>query len=215
MVDKKTKQKLKRIWCERLVIGLFASAALGFFVAKIPTVYSQIQMLLPKQKQQVRPLKALEAIARDIKQGQALKAGQDTEALLQTEQNTEALLQALKAGQDLKLKLQQEQEQEPQHQFILLGISALCFILILLLLLRQRNRISLTLTGQLIIVLPEECITELEALHQQMKSEERSIWVIRTIMLWSVLELLWAFHIQINVENFWLPKSKGHTKIDE
>ncbi|MHC5725738.1 MAG: hypothetical protein ACYTXY_16705, partial [Nostoc sp.] len=101
-----------------------------------------------------------------------------------------------------------------QYQFMLLGISALSFILMLLLLLR-RNQISLPLTGQLIIFLPEECIVELEALHQQIKSEEDSIWVIRMIMLWTVLELLWALHIQINVENLWLPKGKGHNKIDD
>jgi hypothetical protein len=108
----------------------------------------------------------------------------------------------------------QMQAETLQQQFILLGISGLCFILMLLLLLR-RNQISLPLTGQLIIVLPEECVVELEAFHQQIKFEKRSAWVIRMIMLWTVLELLWAFHVQINVENLSLPKSKGHNKIDD
>lgn len=86
---------------------------------------------------------------------------------------------------------------------------------VMLLLLRQRNQIFLPLTGQLIIVLPEEYIADLEAFYQQMKSEERSIWFIRKKMLWTILELLWALHIQINVENLWLPQNKGRNKIDD
>ena len=94
-------------------------------------------------------------------------------------------------------------------------MSAFCFIVVLLLLLRQQNRISLSLTGQLICFLPEECIAELEALRQQLKSEHHSIWLIRRIMFWTFLNLLWALYFQINIENLLFPPFGGNKKIDK
>ncbi|MBD2168653.1 hypothetical protein H6G04_30195 [Calothrix membranacea FACHB-236] len=112
------------------------------------------------------------------------------------------------------LKKQAQARQALQQQSMLLGIPAFCCIFMLALLLGQRNKISLTLTGQLIIIFPEEWVAELEASHQLLKSQERSIWVIRKKMLKAVVQLLWAY-FQINVENLWLPKSKGRNKIDK
>ncbi|NEP13762.1 MAG: hypothetical protein F6K14_26885 [Symploca sp. SIO2C1] len=78
-------------------------------------------------------------------------------------------------------------------------------------LLRLRNQVSLTLTGQLFF--PEECIAELEALHQRMKSQQRPLWFIRLKMLQEIVELLWAFHVHIKFENLWLPGKNN--KMDE
>ena len=158
---------------------------------------------------------------------QALTRKQKWTRLSQTQVQTSASVQALiykKGCNDLAYthtqaltRLQPQdhvQTQTLQNQFMLLGISALCFILILLLLLR-RNQIDLSLTYQLIIFLPEQYIVDLEDLYQQIKSEESSIWVIRKILLKNVLEVLWAFHVQINLENLWLPKNKAREKIDD
>jgi hypothetical protein len=115
-------------------------------------------------------------------------------------------------------KLQQTRDKLGEQfllELTLLMILASGFIAMLLLLLRQQNRISLTLTGQLICFFPEECIAELEALHQQMKSEQRSTWLIRMIMLRSFLELFLALYVQINIENLWLPQHRGRKNIDE
>jgi hypothetical protein len=213
VVDKKTKQKLKRIWCERLVIGLFASTALGFFVAKIPTVYSQNLANEQAQVQVRKTWKAQVQVLEARKQVRETQKMQDQALVVRLLRLKQTQVQTQEALVEAQIQAQMQAE-TLQQQFILLGISGLCFILMLLLLLR-RNQISLPLTGQLIIVLPEECVVELEAFHQQIKFEKRSAWVIRMIMLWTVLELLWAFHVQINVENLSLPKSKGHNKIDD
>jgi hypothetical protein len=227
-VDKNTEQKLKRIWCERLVIGLFASTALGFFIAKIPTVYGQMQAQAQydqavaqalaqydqAQYDQAVTQAVTQAVAQDVQAGRAVAHNKQVLAQAHYKQSQAQYKQAVtQAHYKQAQAVAQAQVQALQSQFTLLGISALCFLMLLLLL--RRNQISLPLTGQLIIVLPEECIVELEDFHQQIKFEKRSAWVIRMIMLWTVLELLWALHIQINVENLWLPKSRGHTKIDE
>ncbi|MBC1225407.1 hypothetical protein GNF10_32895 [Nostoc sp. UCD121] len=211
-MDKNTEQKLKRIWCERLIIGLFASTALGFLVVKIPTVYSQ---KLANDQAQVQSREAALVEQAEVARVVAVPTSAQVVAIVeQAVPRWAERAQAARAQAQAAQVVAQVEAQALQQQLILLGISALCFILMLLLLLR-RNQISLPFTGQLIIVLPEEYIVELEAFHQQIKFEKRSIWVIRKIMLWTVLELLWAFHIQINVENLWLPKSRGHNKIDD
>ena len=70
-----------------------------------------------------------------------------------------------------------------------------------------------TITGKLAHLLPEECVAELEALHQRMKSQQRPLLFIQLRMLQEVVELLWAFYIHINLENLWLPG--GYNRIDE
>ncbi|NES00493.1 MAG: hypothetical protein F6J86_43060 [Symploca sp. SIO1B1] len=69
----------------------------------------------------------------------------------------------------------------------------------------KHKRRDYDITGKLARILPEECIGELEALHQRMKSQQRPLWFIQLRMLQEVVELLWAFYIQINLENLWLP----------
>ncbi len=80
---------------------------------------------------------------------------------------------------------------------------------------KQKKAEQTQVFQNLIIVLPEEYVADLKDLYQQLIKEKRSTWVIRTIILWSVLELLWAFYIQIKIENIWLPKNKARKKIDD
>lgn len=168
-MDKNTEQKLRRIWCERLIIGLFASTALGFFVAKIPTVYSQMQVLEQAQE----PAQMHLANKQALRKVDVYLVNKQALAQVEVYQPKTKALTIDKQVLSVVMQVYLENKQAEAQQFILLGISALCFMLMLLLLLR-RNQISLTLTGQLIIVLPEECIVELEAFHQQIKFDGTS-----------------------------------------
>lgn len=55
---------------------------------------------------------------------------------------------------------------------------------------------------------PEESVAELVASYKQLKSQNQSRWFILIIILWNSLGLLWAFYIQIKIENIWLPQRK-------
>lgn len=79
----------------------------------------------------------------------------------------------------------------------------------------QHNQISLSLKSQLIYFLPEECVAELQALRQQLKFEQRSNWIICMIMLKNILELFWAFYVQIKIDNLWLLQHRGRQNIDK
>lgn len=289
MVDKQTKRKLKRFWCEQLVIGLCVFIALGFSIVKVQSVfretnliwkaqaYHQAQQAYPQMQQVYQQVQQAQQAYQQTQQAQqaqqayqqAQQALQQTpqayqqayhqaqqqaqqQAYQQTQQQAfqqayqqtqqayqqaqqahqqayEQALQALQQAyeQALQQAYQQEQQafqqayqakqQKLQLESLFLVISALCFMVILLLLqlLRERNQMSLTLTGQLICFFPEEYIAELGALHKQMKSEQRSNWVIRMIMLKNILELFLAFYVQINIENLWLPQYRGRKNIDE
>ncbi len=106
-----------------------------------------------------------------------------------------------------------ELEEKSNQAWQFLGLSVLGFTTLLLLLLRQENHVSLTLTNQLIVVFPEECVAELEVLHQRMKFQQHPLWLIQLRILQEVVELLWAFYIHINFENLWVPGK--NSKIDE
>ncbi|NER52634.1 MAG: hypothetical protein F6J92_39545 [Symploca sp. SIO1A3] len=187
-MDRETKGKLRRIWFARSLLGLGVFVALGFSIRQVSVVrihtathkqtYEQFQkqLLLQEQKQ-------LQLLLQEQKQLQEL----------------EQQLQLLK----LSYERLQFQKQKSNQAWLFLGLSVLGFITLLLLLLRQQNQVSLTLTGQLF--LPEECIADLEALHQRMKSQQCPLWFIQLRMLQEIVELLWAFQIHIRIENFWLP----------
>ena len=71
-----------------------------------------------------------------------------------------------------------------------------------------KERLTQKKTSQLIRFIPEEYVAELEALSQQLKSTNYSNWLIKMIILKCFLELTFAFHIQIKIENIWLPQKK-------
>lgn len=79
----------------------------------------------------------------------------------------------------------------------------------LLILVGLVNATSIPLTGQLIFFIPEECVAELGVLHGRLIKQQTPIWKVRLMMLWCVLSLMWAFYIQINIENLGLPKIGG------
>lgn len=52
---------------------------------------------------------------------------------------------------------------------------------------------------------PEEVVAELNCLRERLTYENKSVLQIRCILFYEVLRLIWAFYIQIKIENLWLP----------
>lgn len=74
---------------------------------------------------------------------------------------------------------------------------------------------SVTLIGWFSNIFPEESVGELLALHQQLISKQLPYCLAQLIMLRALLEMVWAFQIQMKIENLWLPQT-GNTKgVDE
>ena len=63
------------------------------------------------------------------------------------------------------------------------------------------------------VLFPEECAAELGILHRRMKKAKASPWQIYLRLLEEFLTLLWAFYIQVQLENLTLPP--GDREIDD
>lgn len=72
----------------------------------------------------------------------------------------------------------------------------------------SEKRLTKKKTSQLIRFIPEECVAELTALSQQLKSNNYPTWLIKMIIFKCFLELIFAFYIQIKIDNFRLPRKK-------
>ncbi|MBC1225406.1 hypothetical protein GNF10_32530 [Nostoc sp. UCD121] len=245
MVDKNTRQKLKRVWCERLAIFMCMPILLGVSVIKMQPIHNYLTQLdTYKQRLDIElyqdyeavPIQEYEKVSKEryvhsIRKLEHEKVVSKEGFVLVRKLEYESGLGEVSGGYrvlEFKLIKQQQYEQISKLQngrkqvhgkylfelFVLLVLAS-GFVGMLVLLLRQRNQISLPLTDQLIIVLPEEYIADLEALYQYKNSQDLPVWVIKKEMLWTVLGMLWAFHIQINLDNLWLPNSKGHKRIDD
>ena len=105
--------------------------------------------------------------------------------------------------------------QEIRRDGLILGLLSLVIGISLLFLLRLRNATSISLTGQLICFIPEECVAELGVQHSRLIKRRIPIWKVRLMMLGCVLGLMWAFYIQINIENLGLPRVGGRGSIDD
>lgn len=95
-----------------------------------------------------------------------------------------------------------------QFDVISLILSMLALVTALLFLIRIQNQTSLSFAGQLFYFLPEECVAELGALSQQLKSNNYPNWLIKMIIFKCFLELTFALYIQINIDNFRLPSKR-------
>ena len=87
-------------------------------------------------------------------------------------------------------------------------------LVLLLLPLLQRDRTGRPLIGQLVLVLPEECVAELTALHQRLKKQQLPSWLIRFLLVQETLKLMWVIHIQIKFDNLWLPRQGNQVEED-
>ena len=89
-----------------------------------------------------------------------------------------------------------------------LALSILSLTIILRLFIKVKNRISLTFLNRIIYFIPEECVAELVALSRQLKSHNYPTWLIQIILFKCFLEVIFAFYIQIRIDNFWLPNKE-------
>lgn len=77
---------------------------------------------------------------------------------------------------------------------------------------RRRGSEELSLNIQFAFFFPEECVAELGSLLRRMQKAKVSPWEIRLRLLQEFVSLLWAFHVQIRIENMGLPA--GHRKVE-
>jgi HEAT repeat protein len=90
-----------------------------------------------------------------------------------------------------------------------LAVSLFLFLLTLFCL-RQLQRIAWK--DHLVCYFPEEVVGELIALRHELTKEKQSILLVETTLLYVVFTLFWAFYVQINIDNLWLPSKDQHRR---
>ncbi len=73
----------------------------------------------------------------------------------------------------------------------------------------EQSRKPRTLINLLKSITPEEAVADLAALQQRLKRSKKHPTYIQLRTAWEFLYLLWAVHIQIKIENLWLPKQSS------
>ncbi len=92
------------------------------------------------------------------------------------------------------------------RQWMLTGsasVISLCLLLLTFFSLQQLQRIGWR--GHLICYFPDEVVSELIAFRRELTETNKSPLSIETRLLYVVFTLIWAFYIQINIDNLWLP----------
>jgi HEAT repeat protein len=104
-------------------------------------------------------------------------------------------------------KVDRTAQQRTQQLFYLetgiLGAIGVTAIGLLLSSIRLRNPFSLFFSTYLLF--PEEVVAELIALKQRRQSERVRKWKIRLELAYEIITLIWAFHIQIRIDDLKLP----------
>jgi HEAT repeats len=99
-----------------------------------------------------------------------------------------------------------QSRQVRDNQWVLTGFAATASffsLLLTLFCLQELQRIAWK--NHLICYFPDEVVGELIALRRELTKAEKSTLFIETKLFHEVLTLIWAFYIQINIENLWLP----------
>lgn len=227
MLDENSKKKLRRLWYKRL--GISFGLALVFWLTKglsiVLTDLERAQVHLERVEMQRWVLEHRQT-KRDKLRARVERLDHQVWLMQARRDKVRARLEWLE--QRWAMQAQQEQDQIKQFKSALedakqaraqlrwtemalvLGFKSLLLILIIMLpsLLKMQNQTSLSFAGQLICFLPEEYIAELEALSEQLKSNNCPTWVIQTITFKCFLELMFAFYIQIKIDNFRLPSKR-------
>jgi hypothetical protein len=86
---------------------------------------------------------------------------------------------------------------------IFASITSLYLLLLALFSLRQLQKVIWK--DYLICYFPDEVVGELIAFRRELTEANKSTLSIETRLLYVVFTLIWAFYIQINIENLWLP----------
>jgi hypothetical protein len=86
-------------------------------------------------------------------------------------------------------------------EFILLGVSLGIFLL-LPLIMRSFQQVNLiTFSDYLTCYFPEEIVAELTALRARLTDDKKSTWLIRFILFYQIITLVWGIYIQIKIDN--------------
>ncbi len=97
---------------------------------------------------------------------------------------------------------------------LLLSSSLLILISLLVLLANYKSPLKLSRTAHLMAFLPEEAMAELCCLKQRLQQGKMSPWEIRKRLTHEFLILFFAYYIQVQLENLFLP-SGDHNHIDD
>jgi hypothetical protein len=114
----------------------------------------------------------------------------------------------LKFDQKFKIKLTSvnQSRQIRNSQWILTGFALVALLSLFLLTLFSLKELQKILwKDHLTCYFPEEIVGELIALRQELTQAKKSRIIIETTLLYVVFTLIWAFYIQINIDNLWLP----------
>ncbi len=96
--------------------------------------------------------------------------------------------------------------QNLDRELIFLGGGSLATLVLLLLMLRSLQQVKgITFSDHLICYFSEEIVAELAALREQLTDEEKPTWLIRFILSYQILTLIWGIYIRINIDNLTLP----------
>jgi PBS lyase HEAT-like repeat len=91
-------------------------------------------------------------------------------------------------------------------QWTLTGFALAAFLfLFLLTLLSLKELQRIVWKDHLTCYFPEEVVSELSALRGELTQTKKSILLVETTLLYVIFTLIWAFYIQINIENLSLP----------
>jgi HEAT repeat protein len=91
-------------------------------------------------------------------------------------------------------------------QWILTGFALAAFLfLFVLTLFSLRELQRIVWQDHLICYFPEEVVGELIVLRRELTQAKKSKLLIETTLLYVIFTLIWAFYIQINIDNLWLP----------
>ena len=218
--DPTQRQKLKRLWLNRGLLSLGFLCLLGVAAIRVPVALEQQSRYRQTQAQ-------LQSFNLERSQEQSLmqELVQELARLRQLELEwSRSLEQSLEWSLNLSQERLMERslelervltlERRMTYEFIGLGATALGGLVLLLLLMSQRDRTGVPLTGHLVLVLPEECVAELAALHQRLRKQRCPRWYVRFRMVQETLELMFGVYVQINLDNWGLP-GQGNRIDDE
>jgi hypothetical protein len=113
------------------------------------------------------------------------------------------LIRKLNENQTIDRPTQKHTQQLFYLETGILGAIALTSLILLITNLRLRNPFPFTWSGYLLF--PEEVIAELTTLAHRRQSEKAPQWRIRIEITYEVLLLIWAFYINIQIENIKRP----------
>jgi HEAT repeat protein len=113
--------------------------------------------------------------------------------------------QKLKESPAKRSSVNQLRSIRDQQWILTISLSATSSFLSFLTLFCLRQVLRIGWNGHLICYFPEEVVGELIAFRHELIQEKKPMILIETTLLCVVFTLIWAFYIQINIENLWLP----------